>query len=111
MQELSSSLSMTGLIATIISLLFAAAAFYISHKSQTPSPPKAQPHATTPRHVPTPAPQLFSPGIPKESSTSSAAQSMPLSGSPVFRKLGAQGLENPIADAKGENPDNRYLWK
>jgi len=110
MQELSSSLSMTGLIATIISLLFAAAAFYISHKSQTPSPPKAQPQAT-PRHVPTPAPQLFSPGIPKETNTSSAAQSMPLSGSPVFRKLGAQGLENPIADAKGENPDNRYLWK
>ena len=106
MNELNSSLTTTGLIATFISLLFASAAVYISSKKKAPRPPRPAPPPVTPQG---PSPQPFSTAAQTDPGQAASPATLPTSGAPVFKRLGSRGLENPVGEA--EKTDNRYVWK
>lgn len=110
MNEVGVSLTIIGVIATLISILFAAAAFYISHKRRfhgtaagsyhvpgTAMPPSTTvaPHAT----VHTPGPGHINPR-PEGPVTASK---------PLFKKLSTSGMEEPSVADKAQG--NVYLWE
>lgn len=126
MNEVGTSLTITGLIATVVSILFAIAALYVSHRRRIqpgghtlvgratpepvagvrPTPSSRRP--TTPR-VPMAeiaASQAMSP----EARQEHTAASMP-STTPLFNRLGGRsGISAPIAP-KTEDHEEKYRWE
>ncbi|OGV43302.1 MAG: hypothetical protein A2X46_06600 [Lentisphaerae bacterium GWF2_57_35] len=111
--EIDTPLTMTGLIATIVSLIFAGAAWYNSYRRRhhaqpdVPRGPVSPPPAEVARlhKEPSiqPAKPAFSAPVP---SPFEASDALPNSSS-LFKKLGVNGMEEP--SQVGE--DKQYRWE
>lgn len=114
MDELGSSLTVTGLIATAVSVLFAAAAVYISHHKRRAHNSGAEPYSPT-SSAPAMAPAAQAPhgvatviGKHRMVAVPTNTEAMPTSGASVFRKLSARGMEDPLMN-NGSN--HAYVWE
>ena len=118
MTELGSSLTVTGVIATMISVIFAGASFAISHRRRTHHQALARQGATpTPAHhipqnlKPDAAPTLRMP-------VAHASEAVPLTpvetratSSPLFKRLGRAGVEHATGGGDEAAKDNQLSWE
>jgi hypothetical protein len=119
MSDLFHSLTPPGLIFTVLSVLFAVAAFYISHQRKPRSAAKARP-VPPPLVIPEPqtpapsdsraaAPEPSAAPVPTEPNPAAPPQPARVPGAAVFRKLSPRGLETAATET--DSSDNRYLWE
>ena len=98
----SDTITGTGLIATLVAILFAIAATFITRRRQQIQQLSTPPPAATPaptQDTPRTAPLLLPTASPPVLATASA---------PLFKKLGSRGIEDPHADIQ----DNQtYVWE
>lgn len=126
MNEVGTSLTITGLIATIVSVLFAIAALYVSHRRRiqpgghtlvgnngtTPDAPQM----TARKERAKPATMPFSESVQEREAQPTASRSRQdntivssASGTPLFNRLGARGgMEDPRVKTE---LDDQYLWE
>lgn len=97
MNQVGVSLTIIGVIATLISLLFAGAALYVSHKRA---------RHVTPAAAPAPKAPVVRPIIaPVEAPPADGA----LFQKPLFRKLGSTGVEDAVPTDRQE--PSQYVWE
>lgn len=108
----SDTITGTGLIATLVAILFAIAATFITRRRQqiqqlsTP-PPAATPAPTqdTPRNATLIIPN---PAAPTDGSPAANPPVLATASAPLFKKLGSRGIEDPHSDIQ----DNQtYVWE
>jgi len=121
MNEVGTSLTMTGLIATVVSVLFAIAALYVSHRrrvhpgSNTAAPYVSQPihiTPTPPRKPATPIPMAHpKPAHPEpEPTVSPSAFNVAPGSAPLFKKLGGDNpTPKPVQSVPAEK--KQYVWE
>lgn len=120
MNDIGTSLTVPGLIATILSVLFAIAALYVSHRRRVqPGGHDAAPGApvqTTSRITPTRPQKPAPPHVPLDPeprppmrSAFATTETMPAAGqTPVFKRLGTRGVEE---SRPAEKDDSQYAWE
>ncbi len=116
MNEVGAPLTITAVIATIVSVIFAIAAFYVSHRrhkqtsistsgGSVPSPRSFREQSKpNPRpHIPVSAAQSREVKPMADETPAATATS-----TPRFKKLSSHGVENPMP---GAVDDNNYVWE
>lgn len=122
MNEIGTSITTTGLIATVVSVIFAIAAFYVSHRNRaqsvtgaSPAPVRKPPVAKTEPASPAPAASRAYKPAPVVETELEAVSSKPAfstgpTGSPLFKKLGTKGSEPPVAEPHAPS-SSLYVWE
>ena len=115
MNEITNNITSLGLIATIVSIIFAGASLAISHRRKAQH--REQHAAPTPLNLPAsiqqepPRPVLKRPGAAPVAPPVAAAYETGATSSPLFRRLGRVGGMETTADSPETTPNNQMDWE
>lgn len=103
MNDAGTTITMVGLIATLISIIFAMAALYVSRKKRAESEERLY----TPEQKPRPHVRVEAEDNEQKHAVTDGRAAP---GAPLFKKLGSRGVEEPVAAEDQEEADE-YSWE
>ena len=103
MNDIGTTLTVTGLVAAFISLVFAVAALYVSRRR------RLQGGKRRPVRLPRTLPHLKVQLPPAEKQPEEEKPKEPDEGKSLFKRLGSQGIEEPVPEETEQSTE--YTWE